>query len=237
MDLTQQLPPNQPKNDVSNELPNGPEGFNWGAFFLSWIWGIGNNSIKAILLGLFFNIPLFTPIILGLKGNKWAWKNKHWNSVEEFRSSQKTWAIVGLLLNFFLVPVYIGLFSVSILASINPIEQTNKARDAKYKSDAAEILLASERYYSNKGKYPFVLGGEKVEVSTVVGELIQAGELRPVFEGKEMVVSKLPVDRMYIEGTKDSYKVCFTPKAASNKNLGQEMCVPEDVEVKQIDAQ
>ncbi len=228
MDLTQQLPPNQPKNDVSNELPNGPEGFNWGAFFLSWIWGIGNNSIKAILLGLFFNIPLLTPIILGLKGNKWAWKNKHWNSVGEFKSKQKTWAIVGLVLNFIFVPVYIGLFSVSILATINPIEQTNKARDAKYKSDAAEILLAGERYYVNKGKYPFALSSEKMDVAEFIDSLVVDGELRPVFKGKEMVASELPVNRMFVVGTKDGFKVCFTPKAASNKNLGQEMCVPED---------
>lgn len=237
MDLTQQLP-NQPKTEpqimasqpkvaeVSNSsgatVPDEVKGLSWGGFFLSWIWGVANGVWLSLLV---FVVP-FWHFVLLFKGREWAWKGKRWTSIEEFKKTQKTWAIVGLVLNFGLVPVYIGLMSISILATINPVEQTNKARDAKYRMDSAEILAASERYYNNNGKYPFVLSGEKVDVATFIDALIKDEDLKSSFAGKEMMVSEKPVDKMYLVGTNDSYKVCFTPKATSNKNLGQEMCVP-----------
>lgn len=72
-------------------VPQEISGWNWGAFLLSWIWGIGNN----VWWGLLTLIPyagFIMRIILGVKGNKWAWKNKKWESIEDFKKTQKTWA-------------------------------------------------------------------------------------------------------------------------------------------------
>jgi hypothetical protein len=75
-------------------VPREIRGWNWGAFLLSWIWGIGNN----VWLALLCFIPFFSIIwvfVLGAKGTEWAWQNKRWDSIEHYRRTQKTWAIVG----------------------------------------------------------------------------------------------------------------------------------------------
>jgi hypothetical protein len=78
-------------------LPPQLTGWNWGAFFLTWIWGIGNNTMIAFLTFIpFVNFVMI--FVLGAKGNEWAWQNKRWNNIEHFKSVQKLWAIWGLVL-------------------------------------------------------------------------------------------------------------------------------------------
>ena len=36
--------------------------------------------------------------MLGIKGNEWAWRNKKWVSVEEFKQVKRSWAKWGLIL-------------------------------------------------------------------------------------------------------------------------------------------
>lgn len=124
---------NQLKNSTSinkvtneqkaSEYPKGIEGWNWGAFFLNFIWGIGNKSYFPLLifatpLILLLALPLFllnssrlgafqliffiflganlcVLFICGYKGNKWAWKNKKWSSIEHFKATQKKWSLIG----------------------------------------------------------------------------------------------------------------------------------------------
>ena len=67
-------------------------GFNWGAFLLHWIWGIGNNVwISFVVLVL----PLIWNIYLGVKGNELAWLNREWESVEQFKETQAVWSKWG----------------------------------------------------------------------------------------------------------------------------------------------
>ncbi len=73
-------------------VPPEIQGWNWGAFLLTWIWGIGNNVMIALLALI---IP-FWGIYLGLKGNELAWRNKQWESVEHFKQVQRRWALWGL---------------------------------------------------------------------------------------------------------------------------------------------
>jgi len=68
--------------------------WNWGAFFLTWIWGIGNRTYLALLT----NIPPLTlvmPFVLGAKGSEWAWRNRFWRDVEHFKATQRRWAWAG----------------------------------------------------------------------------------------------------------------------------------------------
>ena len=84
--------------------------FNWGAFALDWIWGLGNKSyITLITLPLW--ILCFVPQLMllscilsfglsiwfGIKGNEWAWQNKHFISIEAFHHYQRKWAIAGII--------------------------------------------------------------------------------------------------------------------------------------------
>jgi len=101
------------KNSVA---PEEIKGWSWGAFLWNWIWAIGNKT----WIGLVAIIPLFVSmwaignktwiglvvvpfltftmaIVLGIKGREWAWKSKHWDSVEAFKRIQRNWAKWGLI--------------------------------------------------------------------------------------------------------------------------------------------
>jgi len=69
--------------------------WNWGAFFLSWIWGLANRSYIALLVFVpFLNIIMI--FVLGAAGNIWAWQNKHWESIAHFQRVQKKWSQWGV---------------------------------------------------------------------------------------------------------------------------------------------
>lgn len=76
-------------------IPEEIRGWNWGAFFLNWIWGIGN-SVWIALLALIPYAGFIMAIVLGIKGSEWAWQKKKWDSVEHFKRTQSTWAKWGI---------------------------------------------------------------------------------------------------------------------------------------------
>jgi hypothetical protein len=70
-------------------------GFNWGAFWLTWIWGIAHgvwNSFLVLVLNIIWSI------VLGVKGNEWAWRSRRFDSVEQFRQTQAVWSKWGWIL-------------------------------------------------------------------------------------------------------------------------------------------
>ncbi len=77
-------------------VPAEVDRWNWGAFLLSWIWGIGNNTFIALLMFVPF-VNMVMPFVLGAKGSAWAWRNKKWESVEQFKRVQREWAKWGLI--------------------------------------------------------------------------------------------------------------------------------------------
>ena len=88
-------------------------GFNWGACFLNWIWGLGNKTYITLLALVACFVPFIGGLIalgliiwFGIKGNEWAWQNKKWDSVEHFHSVQKTWATWGIVL--FVLGIVLG---------------------------------------------------------------------------------------------------------------------------------
>lgn len=87
-------------------LPPELNGWNWGAFLLNWIWGIGNSTFIALLM--FVPLVNFVMLfVLGAKGNQWAWQNRTWRDVDHFKQTQKKWAISGLILVFIGLPILI----------------------------------------------------------------------------------------------------------------------------------
>lgn len=59
------------------------------------------------------------------------------------------------LIELLVVISVIAVLAVAVLSSINPVEQINKAKDTASKSDASELLNATERYYATFGCYPW----------------------------------------------------------------------------------
>lgn len=85
----------QPLNQPA-EIPAELDRWNWGAFFLTWIWGIGNSVFIALLMFVpFVNIVVI--FVLGARGSRWAWRNRAWRDAEHFRKTQRNWAIAGLI--------------------------------------------------------------------------------------------------------------------------------------------
>ena len=101
-------------------LPDEFRRWHWGAFLLSWIWGLGNGTYLALLaLPAWFMVEpvwgrldfpldwiacgailIVVPVWLGLTGYDLAWRNRSWPSVDEFRRVQRSWSRwgVGLVL-------------------------------------------------------------------------------------------------------------------------------------------
>ncbi len=99
--------------ELSTEIPEEIRGWNWGAFLLTWIWGIGNQVwISFLMFVPFVNFVMW--FILGAKGNEWAWKNKNWDSIEHFKRTQRTWAKWGIII----AAIYVVFLIVVIIISV-----------------------------------------------------------------------------------------------------------------------
>lgn len=82
------------QNNLPQEksFPDELRKWNWGAFLLNWIWGLGNRTYIALLACVpIVNIVMM--FVLGAKGNEWAWRNKHWDNIEHFKRVQRLWSI------------------------------------------------------------------------------------------------------------------------------------------------
>lgn len=94
--VKEQKPTPTPSHPTESELGK----WNWGAFFFSWIWGLGNGIYWPLVLIICIFIPyigwigyLIICITLGIKGTKWAWEAKDWDSWNSFKDNQHKWVI------------------------------------------------------------------------------------------------------------------------------------------------
>ncbi len=94
---------------IPAEIPPELDRWNWGAFLLNWIWGIGNNTFIA-LLTLVPGFGIVMMFVLGIKGSRWAWRNGRWDSIEHFKHVQHRWAIWGVVLWLGAIVLFGGIF-------------------------------------------------------------------------------------------------------------------------------
>lgn len=59
------------------------------------------------------------------------------------------------MIELLVVIAVIGVLAVAVLSSINPIEQINKGRDTRVRSNAAQLLNAADRFYAIQELYPW----------------------------------------------------------------------------------
>lgn len=120
-------------------------GWNWGAFFCNWIWGIGNSTWIALLCFVPC-VGWVMPFVLGAKGNEWAWRNRRFNSVEEFKKTQAIWGWVGLgLSGIGLVAVLPLMLMSAILAPVGARAHSNALR-TRSQSNIKEICLGAVEF-------------------------------------------------------------------------------------------
>ncbi|MEJ2261810.1 MAG: caspase family protein [Anaerolineales bacterium] len=90
--------------------------WSWGAFWLTFIWGLKHKSWIPWLFLFPFPAPLpqlAVGIYCGIKGRRWAWQNLEWEGEEHFVRAQRKWSLWGFLLGW-LVWAIVILFWVSI---------------------------------------------------------------------------------------------------------------------------
>lgn len=86
--------------------------WNWGAFLLTWVWGIFNGVMRSFMVLIPF-YGLYEWVMLGKNGNRLAWETKRWQTIEEFHKSQRKWAIWGWVVTVILILIVIGSTSSS----------------------------------------------------------------------------------------------------------------------------
>jgi ABC-type Fe3+ transport system permease subunit len=86
---------NKDNNTSDIAVPAAIKQWNWGAFLMSWIWGLGNGTYIALLC-LVPVVNLVMIFVLGAKGSAWAWKNREWESEAQFTRVQGLWTAFGL---------------------------------------------------------------------------------------------------------------------------------------------
>ncbi len=102
-----------------------------------------------IPIGIF---QLVVAIILGVKGNELAWKNNHYNSLEDFKTVQKKWANAGLIVFVITFVFTIIIFGLMVKVALGGAQE--KAKDARIKGDIAQTRNVAEQYYStHNGTY------------------------------------------------------------------------------------
>jgi hypothetical protein len=97
-----------------DELPPELRGWNWGAFLMIWVWGIFND-VWSSLFSLIPGVGFIIMIILGIKGNEWAWKKRKFTSLEEFKAVQKAWSTWAIILFLISVVVLIAFYVIIYL--------------------------------------------------------------------------------------------------------------------------
>lgn len=123
--------PEQPKD---TPIPPKLDRWNWGAFLLNWIWGIGNSTYIALLMFVPF-VNFIMIFVLGAKGSKWAWKNRVWEDEEHFIKTQRNWARAGLAV-LLAIPLFMGLIFFLVTSIFS-------------KSDAYQMSLSKVRADKN----------------------------------------------------------------------------------------
>jgi hypothetical protein len=119
---------------IAAVVPPELDRWNWGAFFLNWIWGIGNNTFIALLMFVPV-VNMVMPFVLGVNGSAWAWRNKRWESVDHFRRVQRNWAIGGVVAIIALI-----VFGVGVWFSVTAVLKHSEA----YQMAVAQLQANSE---------------------------------------------------------------------------------------------
>lgn len=88
------------------DVPEEVEKWNWGAFWLTWLWGY-KNEVMIGFLGLIPIVNIVIMFYLGKNGNRLAWQNRHWAHLSDFEKSQKRWGVAGLVLAPFLIALHL----------------------------------------------------------------------------------------------------------------------------------
>lgn len=150
------------------------------------------------------------------------------------------------LVELLIVIALLGVLAAAVLAAINPLEQANRARDAKYKSDASQLLAAVDRYFVSKDEFPWMtvtpatydsaddaigfMSAKNPNIGVCTGTcvgiagsgvLITNNELKTEFQKRDFITKTSALDLLYIgkaDGASESIYACYVPRSKSERS-------------------
>lgn len=155
----------------------------------------------------------------------------------------KAFTLVELLI----VIGLLGAIALIVIAAINPIEQSNRARDTKYKADAGQLVSALERYFVSQTEFPWTTfdtvtypsADSSIDFASttlqryglcgatcsVDGLLIANNELKTEFRNRDFAKSGVTLPNQIrigkAVGSSSSIYACFT---ALSKSIREKAC-------------
>ena len=148
------------------------------------------------------------------------------------------------LVELLIVIALLGVLAAAVLAAINPLEQANRARDTRMRSDASQLLAATDRYFVTQSEFPWVTSGDVVNNdgafgfanaqddgvgicaaagcagATNDGSLILNNELKTEFRNRDFATATVDTEMLYIgkaTGASNSVYACWVPKSKSER--------------------
>lgn len=143
------------------------------------------------------------------------------------------------LVELLIVIALLGILAAAVLAAINPIEQANRARDTRLKSDSSQLLAAIDRYFASQSEMPWATPTDPapaldwVDAADVLvgicgdaacstdGVLLTNLELKSEFRNRDFLKSATPaLNRVKVgKGAAASASVysCFVPLSTSER--------------------
>ena len=129
--------------------------------------------------------------------------------------NRKGFTLVELLI----VIGLLGAIALIVISAINPIEQSNRARDTRFKADGSQIISALDRYFTGGSAFPWMnVSGSTLDnedpygfisasdegigicgaTCTADGLLLSSNELKSEFKNRDFIKATDATKKLYI---------------------------------------
>lgn len=145
------------------------------------------------------------------------------------------------LVELLIVIGLLGAIALIVISTINPIEQSNRARDTRFKADGSQLVSAIDRYFVGKNEFPWTtltpattsemafgfVSAKTIGVGvcgdancTTNGSILDSNELKSEFRSRDFIKdsSTTPSKKIYIgkaATSASSIYACFVPLSES----------------------
>jgi prepilin-type N-terminal cleavage/methylation domain-containing protein len=138
------------------------------------------------------------------------------------------------LIELLIVIALLSALAVGLIAALDPLEQIKKGTDTTTRDNGRQVLNAIQRYYANRGNFPWcpngasgancsadptgyangVLNPPSAQVTAMLTELQNAGELKTSFQ---TTVGTNVLSNIFVVGSvaNQTVSVCFLPTSKS----------------------
>jgi len=144
------------------------------------------------------------------------------------------------LVELLIVISLLGAIATMVIATINPIEQANRTRDTRFRTDGGQLISAIDRYFASVSEFPWVTAAVTTSNETEFGfasaatvgvgicgadcttngYLISTDELKPEFRNRDFIKTTVAEKKIYIgkdTGASESVYACFIPLAKATR--------------------